>query len=374
MLTEKIKQLITSRSQIKLPGSKNGKFSTTHLSFILPKPYWLRALWGQKAHPNQLEIAAFIKCLRLISKKIIITDYRYNNSKIDADLSIGFGEGLSRSLNANSRFIYYATGCSYAFQTNAAINELNLISTKIKGASSKFFRFPEKNATSLEISANFLYTIGNNKTASTFDRDTDQIRCLPGIALGFEKPKPQPTNIRRAERKNLVWIGSKGILHKGIHIAAECASKLQYKLVAIGITRSEMDFARSILDSFSIEYELHGFQVVGSSEWHEICERSLFALGCSVSEGMSTALLTGALHGLIPISTDTCGINVGDVISFEPRNSLIERLIERIKKLSTAPDYELIKIRAEIKEKVLLENSPESFEHALQMYLSEDLQ
>ena len=342
-----------------------------HLSFITPRRFLERILF-RKSHPNRIELDAFIINLRKYCKKLIITDYRYAGREIQADLTIGFGVGFHASSKFRRFSIYYATGSAYDFQIRAVLNEIKYLEDKISIQTKNYFRLPEFEGTDIECSANKIYLIGNSNTLKTFGDNSAKVSLLPGIALHNSR---FDLNIRRGVvfRDKILWMGSKGFLHKGLHIAAEVAFKLNLKLIIVGLRQNEKKYALEILRCIKCEFVIHEWVDINSEEWLSIVNDVTFCIGCSVSEGMSTSLLTCCYFGLIPISTDTCGINEGYVIPFMPRVDLVERMANAVFQYMSMNDVELNETKISLISSARLSYCFNSFSEGLNRHFESDL-
>jgi len=369
---ELLKRTIARGGCISIKGSATARWEAAHLGFILQLPGLPNVLRRSVAHPNRFEFTSFVEVLRGLVKKIYITDYRYGGLKVPAEVVVGFGPSIKQSAYLANRFIYYATGSSSAFQSQAALDEYKLVALRFGFCAESSFRLPEVYSGFEEYAANNIYLIGNRATAETFrDVREDSIRLLPGIALGENTPTNQ--HCRRVNRRSILWMGSKGVLHKGLHIAAEVAGKLALRLIVIGVGPQERALAGKVLALSGCDHEVHGFVEVGSNDWWRLTSGVDVVVGCSVSEGMSTSLLTCARFGILPVSTDSCGIDVGVVVGFHPRFSLVERLASRVEAIFTLSDDEIRQIQDEAKARVNDENSVARFKERIEEYLVEDL-
>lgn len=338
MMKSFIRKLIVSNLVIKnVSKPVDSKFKNVHLAFILPlqSNFLYKILFKQ--HPNTTELISFSQILQSFSSKVLYTDYRYNK-KIKSDLLIGFGESFFKSSKISRKSILYATGSSANFQNKCIEDEIIFLDNfKFPFNLNKFFREANTYSSRNENNAKLILGIGNNFTKKTFGKNKNKVILLPGIPLDTHVKSNYIIN-----RCKILWVGSKGILHKGLHIACEFAKKLNLVLVVVGISRDEKPFAEFILNNSGCHYELHGYVSIPSSNWDKITNDLSFVLGVSISEGMSTSILTCIKTGLYPITVDRCGINFGPVISFKPRENLVERLINAFKNIIIKDDVTLL--------------------------------
>lgn len=140
-------------------------------------------------------------------------------------------------------------------------------------------------------------------------------------------------------RNNFVWFGSTGLIHKGLDILIDTFKLLPDKTLSIyGVDSRELPIINNRLP-FNVH--LCGRIDVYSQEYiNEVLLKNSFIIFPSCSEGMSTAVATSMMHGLIPIITPECGFdNPGYFI--ELNDFHIESIIETIKMLDLKTEIEL---------------------------------
>jgi hypothetical protein len=107
-----------------------------------------------------------------------------------------------------------------------------------------------------------------------------------------------------------------GLLHKGLDLLLDIfATRPDIYLHICGASENEKDFFsyyRSLLLK-SPNIINHGFVNIKSEEFKDIMNRCAFVISPSVSEGGSPAILnTIASGGLIPIITESSGLDIAD--------------------------------------------------------------
>ena len=261
------------------------------------------------------------------------------------------------SVEMGGRFLYYATGAAADFQNKNTIMEgeyfkshFNVFGVNIEN----HLRLAEADTVRVEKLARDVMLIGNSWTRKTFHN-----KNVVGLLNGMYLPASLVMGVS-IKNNGILWIGSKGIIHKGLHIAAEVAIKSYSVLYVVGVSDVERDLAKFILDKTGCKYVMFGYISVGGSLWGEIVEKCYCVLGCSVSEGMSTGLLTAISAGLFPISTDSCGINYGPIVNFEDRSTLVDRIINIID-IIKSKSGEYNDLRLDISKRVSVECSENNF-------------
>lgn len=358
MIKNFIRRIVVSSFIFKInTKASNFKYEKIQLAFILPLQKYSIYKFFFKSHPNTIELSSFTDILFTISKTILFTDYRYKN-KIKSDLLIGFGEAFHRSSSSLNKSILYTTGSSGKFQDEGVKKEIDFIGElNFTPNLLNYFRSADNFSFHNENNAVIILNVGNRFTKNTFIHNSNKVISLPGIPLKSRRLKFNVIN-----RKKILWMGSKGILHKGLHIACEFANKLNLELIVIGISKEEKIFAEYILKESGCNYKLYGYVGIPSKLWYQITNDISFVLGVSISEGMSTSILTSIYRGLYPITVDRCGIDYGSIISFLPRNSLVDRLCNSFINIIEKNDNFIFEQIVQQQKKIDIFNSKEKFD------------
>lgn len=271
-------------------------------------------LSNKKSHTNRQESRVIAELFDLLGYQVDVI--HYTNPKKpnyqDYDVIFGFGEPFEnsfRDLRCNAKRIYYATG-AHVFHQNPA-EARRVIEFNVKhGVNLLPKRLVPWCWTLSTTFSDFLIVIGNDWTASTYQNFTDKpVLPINATALVNKNSVNIQRNLSNA-RKNFLWFGSAGLVHKGLDLCLEYfANHSEYTLHICG--PQEPEFFRvmqDLLQKPNIVY--HGFVDVTSDKFIEITSLCLFAILPSCSEGQATALLTAMGAGLIPIGSSYTGINI----------------------------------------------------------------
>jgi hypothetical protein len=285
-------------------------------------------------HPNLAEVGALRDELQSRGFAIDAYDYRSRRSVGGYNLVLGFGDAVYRAQRAGAgNVVLYATGASANFQHRSVEAVLGQLSEEFGPDAVKYVRIPERYLGISEAMSGHILSIGNAWTASTFARP-ERVASLPGIVSGVSIAASDVIAGAATRGPGLAWIGSKGILHKGLHVAAAVARRLGVHLHALGIKEDETAFAKMVLERSGCRHTIYPFVTPGEAIWMRVVRECRAVVGASLSEGMSTALLTAARTGLYPVSTQTCGISVGDVVA--PDGDAVGRLAGGVEKVLAA--------------------------------------
>ena len=107
-------------------------------------------------------------------------------------------------------------------------------------------------------------------------------------------------------KKNFLWLGSQGAIHKGLDILLDVfRERSDVKLYVAGLNNKD----KKKLDMKNINVMDVGFLDINSTHFLDIVNQCSFMLLPSCSEGFSTAVCTAMLHGLIPVVMKDAGFN-----------------------------------------------------------------
>lgn len=167
---------------------------------------------------------------------------------------------------------------------------------------------------------------GNYFTLSTYSKLQDKIYLHGNIGL----INPNFVFIKRnflKTRNNFVWFGSDGAIHKGLDILIDVFNQLpNYNLYICGLNPLEKRL-------FKIKTQnIHdmGFIDVKSDSFIQLVNSCSYVILPSCSEGIASSILTCMNHGLIPIVTRQCGIDIQEW-GFYLEDYHIEYVKDRIK-------------------------------------------
>lgn len=129
--------------------------------------------------------------------------------------------------------------------------------------------------------------------------------CPTGIS------PPEDFILEESKGKDFVWLGSRGIVHKGLDIAIRSflISNIDSRLHICGVNKKELSKYLKVDDERVL---IHGRVNVVDDYFKNILKTSCFLLMPSCSEGMSTSVLTGMRFGLIPLVTKACNVPCPD--------------------------------------------------------------
>lgn len=254
-------------------------------------------------------------------------------------------ERLSPSLPKDCIKIFYITGAEWSYQNNAEMKQLEEFERRTGQKLVPRRQIAPANNIGF---ADYATSLGNNFAKDTYlgtDKLKKPIVSIPLLST-VSFPTPAHKNFS-AIKKNFVWIGGGGAIHKGLDRILECFKKLpDYRLTVCGPVESEKDFFdfyhKELYDTKNISFV--GRVNVRGEQFKKITENSIGLIYPSISEGQAGSVITGLHAGLIPIVTYQSGV---DVLPFgiQLKNTSIEEIEKSIKEIANLSEDQL-KVRS----------------------------
>ncbi|MBU3968896.1 glycosyltransferase [Patescibacteria group bacterium] len=243
-----------------------------------------------------------------------------------------------RKMLPNTTMIMHIVESHHSFHNKAEQNRLEQLH-KRRGVNLKRRRVTEPHQNAEK--ADHLEGLGNEHTHSTYSHIHKDIYSIPiSTTVHFKSPTHKNFD---AIRKNFLWIGGGGAVHKGLDILLELFNKMpDYTLHICGPVHSEKDFAnlykKELFKTKNIHF--HGRISPGSKEFKEITNNTLAVVYPSSSEGQAGSVITAMHAGIIPIISKESGINSNNFgITLE--NCTEEEIRKEIEFISTLPTQTL---------------------------------
>ena len=147
------------------------------------------------------------------------------------------------------------------------------------------------------------------------DKIKEKYRWLP--AFFFPTVNPDIKKDFAKCRKEILWFGSSGMVHKGLDIAIDFAiAHPGYTLHICGGSRQETDFWNYYTPQIkkSKNIHLHGFVDIESEKYAQILSQCGILLNPSISEGGAVSVLNVLGNGaLLPVYSEATGIALSEV-------------------------------------------------------------
>jgi glycosyltransferase involved in cell wall biosynthesis len=241
----------------------------------------------------------------------------------DYDVLYGFGEPLEKSFyGANAAKVCrvaYMNGCSpvYALRESALRVKAAYERTGVMMPESS--RILEKTWRLQTIMSNYIITLGNSFVRQTYlnenkDLPVHNINAFFFDVIGLDEIRKKDF---KKSRKNFLWFGSSGAVHKGLDLLIEVfAQRSDVNLHICGLSKSEFNFLRvygAIIER-SENIINHGFIDLDSDNFKQIMFNCGSVIFPSASEGGAVSVLNVVANGaLFPILSSSTGLDLQNI-------------------------------------------------------------
>ena len=204
--------------------------------------------------------------------------------------------------------------------------------------------------------------LGDNMVADYYrEKDPRSGRYFSLSAFYFDIRRPSPQKNFDKYRRNLLWFGSAGLIHKGLDIAIDFALQHpEYTLHICGASRGEKEFWQYYFPLVEKAPNIieHGFVDIESAEFTNILDECAILVNPSLSESGAVAVLNVLANGLLyPVYSRNTGLDLADYGS-EISNVTYAAFEKEIISASSLPAEELLqktcKLNNHVREKYSL--------------------
>jgi len=218
-------------------------------------------------------------------------------------------ERLAPLLGDNCKKIFHITGAHWLYMNNAEYQRLNNLKER-----RKIVLYPRRNVIpSLNIeNCDYATFLGNKFTADTYLYSGKKLINIP-ISTTITIDFPQK-NFEEC-KKNFVWFGGSGLIHKGLDLALEAFKDMpDLNLYVCGPINKEPDFEKAFYNEL---YKTKNIKTIGWAEYGgdkflEITKKCAFLIYPSCSEGGGGSVIAAMHAGLIPIISYESSVDVYD--------------------------------------------------------------
>jgi hypothetical protein len=189
--------------------------------------------------------------------------------------------------------------------------------------------------------ADFATLLGNDFTFETYSYSKKEIYKVP-IAACSVYPSPDKKDFNRC-RKNYLWIGSSGLVHKGLDLVLDVfKNNPDNNLYVCGPIDGEIDFKKAYYNELYNTENIHtiGWVNIESSSFKNLLTNCIGLVYPSCSEGQAGAVVTCLHAGLIPIVSYESGVDVNG-FGVTLKNSSHEEIQKAIEVVSVMSELEL---------------------------------
>lgn len=264
------------------------------------------------SHSNHQEVLDIADTFSSLKYNVDVCDYTLqrpiNYNKYD--IIFGFGDPFDTSFYHENRAlkILFYTGAHAIYQNNAELERILKI-RKRKGVfilPRRVIRYAWSASTVL---SDYIISIGNAWTVSTLKQNYKGTIFPINVSAFNFFPQEELQRDWNLAKNNYLWIGSSGLVHKGLDLCIESLSNSKFNLHICGPMEDDFSemYYKELYSSNNIFY--HGFVDISSDKFKSIIKDCGFILYPSCSEGQSGSVITAMFTGLIPIVSRQTGVS-----------------------------------------------------------------
>ncbi|MEO1374204.1 MAG: glycosyltransferase [Cyanobacteria bacterium J06635_10] len=242
-------------------------------------------------------------------------------------------------LNKDCIKIFHSDSAHMLFHNAAEANRLlELQQRRGIALSPKRFEHPNK---AIEY-ADCATVLGNEFTMNTFRYANKPLYRIP-ISAPTLYPWPENKDFA-ACRRNFLWFGSGGLVHKGLDLLLDAFSQMpDYHLTICGPIAKEKDFETAFYKELYQTPNIHtvGWVDVTSQKYLDIVNSCLALVYPSCSEGGGGCVINCMHAGLIPVVSYESSVDVRDDCGVIFKENSIEEIKRTIQNISQRSASEL---------------------------------
>ena len=295
------------------------------------------------SHTNQWECAQIAQTWRDKGYSVDIIDWNNNRFIPKKDYAVFIDihsnmERLTPLMKEGCLKILHITGAHWLFQNTAEYSRL--LSLQKRKNITLIPRRTVQPSRGIEY-ADCATILGNSFTQGTFEYAKKPLYPIH-LSTNIQFPFLDSKEFSKV-RKNYLWFGGGGLVHKGLDLVLETFAKMpEYQLTVCGSINHEPDFEKAY---FKELYETPNIKTIGwidvySSQFLEVIGNNIALIYPSCSEGGGGGVITCLHAGLIPIISYEASVDISG-FGIVLRDSTIEEMITAIKKISSLSDTDL---------------------------------
>lgn len=246
-------------------------------------------------------------------------------------------EKISERLNKDCAIVAHLDTSHFAFNNRAAYERVLSLQER-RGICCPSIRIIEHNA-AIE-RADYGIVLGNESTLKTY-----RYANTPLQSVAVPSPVTYPFLRRQygTAKKNFMWFGSEGFVHKGLDLTLEAFAKMpDLNLYVCGPVKQDKRFCRMFEQELFNTPNIRtvGWQKIDSPEFKDLLTRCVALVYPSCAEGQAGAAVVCAHGGLIPLVSAQSGLNVTPFGTIFHECS-VDEIQSQVRRIATMEDEQL---------------------------------
>jgi glycosyltransferase involved in cell wall biosynthesis len=297
----------------------NTQYQETALLSYIQGVFENEDLINDVRHTNRHTTYLIAEVLKSLNYNVDVINY---DQELKGDLrTYSFVFGLGKSLEyilktrnqSQPKIIYFATGCNPLFSNVITLSRIEDFYKRHKKVFFSSSRYIIEDWPLQHELADWIILHGNEFAKSTYRNYN--ITAINGPVF-LSDPAIKTDWQWELSRKNYLWFGSDGAIHKGLDLLIEAFIKYpDCNLVVCGSLQNDSDLIEYYKSTIGISsnISLLGYVTVGSEKFLEILLNCAFVISPSASEGNSPSVLTCMANGgLIPVISRNSDVTLHD--------------------------------------------------------------
>lgn len=289
-----------------------------------------------RGHTNAYECAEIANAYRDLGFRVEVVDYRDRDyvPPPDTRLAIDIHSNLERwhpALPDRCRRLLHATGAHWLTWNEAEAQRLLAVFQR-RGVCLAPRRTAEPSR-GIEV-CDLATVIGNEWTLGTFEaahKPLHRVRLSSAYTYDWAAERDFET-----ARRSFVWLGSFGMVHKGLDLALEAFARMpEFRLTVCGRPEKEHDFFEAYRHELTKCPNIThaGWMDLASPEFEKIRRTHASMIYPSSSEGCAGSIVHCAHAGLVPLVTRETGFEIGG-FGIRIREGSVEAVCEAVRALA----------------------------------------
>jgi glycosyltransferase involved in cell wall biosynthesis len=330
------KELVTLTPGIESRGKVLLSYLTKPFLFAIDQSYF-------SSHTNYWECTQIAQTWLDIGYTVDIIDWDNNSFIPNKDYAVFIDihsnmERIAPYLKKDCLKILHITGAHWLFQNNAEY--CRLLSLQKRKNITLYPRRTVQPSKAIEY-ADCATILGNSFTQATFEYAGKPL-CRVHISTPIQFPFFEEKDYDKI-RKNYIWFGGGGLVHKGLDLVLETFAKMpEYHLTICGSVDDEPDFKAAFYKELyqTSNIKMAGWVDTASHQFLDIINNTIGFIYPSCSEGGGGSVISCLHAGLIPIISYESSVDIPG-FGILLKDSTIEELTSAIEKISGLSEMEL---------------------------------
>jgi len=248
-------------------------------------------------------------------------------------------EHISRYLNDDCIKIVHLNFCHWAFNNYSALKRVRALEAR-RGIALSSLRLKTPN-NAIE-HCDYATTMGNDFTIGTYEYANKQI-YKTNIPTYTTYDWPENKNFEKC-KKNFLWFGSTGLVHKGLDLVLEAFADLpDYNLTVCGPIDEDEDFKKEYYKELFETPNIFtkGWVDISSQEFIDIANSNIALIFASCAEAFNGGTVTCMQAGIIPIVSLETAVDIDPSYGVLLKDSTIPEIKKNVIKVSNLPEGKL---------------------------------